>query len=211
MVGDSRPADGLRRGRGECSVIIVLIDDEEMALESMSAILGRLDQDVRPHSDPRAALRDLGDDVDLVLADVTMPVLDGFRVALRVTALLGSSPPRTLLISGGHWDERMASSSPCMVIGMVHKPVGLEMFRRLLPVLEESRAECPGLQPCFCRKGNGTCPGATGRGVQRGLPCRSAGYADCAHYQTSCGRALREWIGAGCPEQSLLRSADERG
>jgi len=74
-------------------VIIVLVDDDEMALESMSAILRRLEQDVRPHSDPRVALLDLGEDVDLVLADVTMPVLDGFRVALRVTALLGSSPP----------------------------------------------------------------------------------------------------------------------
>lgn len=195
-------------GRESC-VIIVLVDDDEMALESMSAILRRMEQDVRPHSDPRAALRDLSEDVDLVLADVTMPVLDGFRVALRVTALLGSSPPKTLLISGTHWDERMASSSPSMVIGMLHKPAGLEMFRRLLPVLEESRGGCPGLQPVFCRKGNATCPGATGRGIQRGMPCCSAGYADCPHYETTCGRGLQDWIGAGCPDPGRLQSAGE--
>ncbi|NQT93762.1 MAG: response regulator transcription factor [Lentisphaerae bacterium] len=192
-------------------MIIVLIDDDDLALASMCSTLSRLGQDVRPYSDPQVALRELDQDVDIVLADVTMPVLDGFRVALRATALLGNSPPKTVLISGTHWDERMASSSPSMVVGLLHKPVGLQKFQRLLGVLEESRESCPGLQPLFWRGPRSACPGVAGGGPQLGMPCDTPGYADCPHYETTCGRDLQDWIGDGCSEGNGHRHGGKTG
>jgi hypothetical protein len=110
---------------------------------------------------------------------------------------LGKTPPRTLLISGGEYLDRLRETLPDTVIGLMRKPPSITHFRRVVDALDLTRHRCPGLVYAELRGGR--------------LPdehCRKSGvgdgYAACVHYNTHCGAALREWINSGA-ERELRR------
>ena len=120
-----------------------------------------------------------------------MPQLDGFRLALRVAAVLGMSPPRTLLMSGDNHAEQLTWASPAMVIGVLAKPFTASDLLPILDLLEQARRRCPGvLMPLCPCAGKGATVGLIGR-----RRCDTADYAACRFYSTTCGKSLQDWIG----------------
>jgi hypothetical protein len=125
-----------------------------------------------------------------------MPGLTGFDVALYVATVLGTSPPRTLLISGAAnvHDGRLAVTPPSRVLGLMPKPFGLAEMRPVLSLIGESRWRCPGR----CRD-EFACPCLREALANGGPPaiCDSPAYAaTCVHYDTHCAPRVRKWLAA---------------
>lgn len=102
---------------------VLVIDDEEMVIDVASLILESAGLDVVSAPDGSAGirqLRELGDDLRLVLLDLTMPGLSGDETFAELRAISPSVP--IVLMSGYDEDEvagRFADSKPD---GFVHKP-----------------------------------------------------------------------------------------
>ena len=185
---------------------IMLIDDDHTVLSTFAAMLRTLRHEVSVFPNAAPAMEELTWDTDLVISDVEMPGLDGFDVAQRVAALCGSSPPRTLLISGGDHEQRLRQCTPTAIIGLLYKPFRFADVRRVLAAIEEIRTKCPGTMSTFRMhgiwKGMPECPGA-----EVGPLCQTPQYASCPHYDTCCGRAFRTWVQMACPDTGELRHA----
>jgi CheY-like chemotaxis protein len=177
------------------AVKCVLIDDDDVILKGLSLYLRQSGHDVFPFTDGPEALGFIHDrqDVELVVADVGLPGMDGFRVALRVMASLGSAPPRTLLISGDDHDRRLDGLSPALVIALVRKPFSFSAFARLLAAIQATRNACPGMLARFCVWGYGF-RNPSPHAVPAGVPCRTPHYSECPYYDSGCGRRFRDWI-----------------
>jgi len=66
---------------------ILLVDDEENMLESLSDVLGKRGYRIATASNGRAALERLAEqEFDVVVADIRMPVMDGMELLRRVKA-----------------------------------------------------------------------------------------------------------------------------
>jgi CheY-like chemotaxis protein len=170
---------------------IFVVDDEKPLVDLVGGFLDRLNHTHREFTDPREALRAIDHTVDLVIADVSMPQLDGFRLALRVAAVLGMSPPRTLLISGNDQAEQLKWASPSMVIGVLPKPFTCADLQSVLEVLQQTRSRCPGVLMPICPCGVN---GVSSR-LSKRRPCDNSDYASCRFYGTACGKSLQQWIG----------------
>ena len=93
-----RPGRGRRRAMGrrwpsltsaerDLMARIMLVDDDRSLLELLGDYLGRLGHDVTGFADGAAALSVIAvEPPDLVILDVTMPGLDGWRVLARIRA-----------------------------------------------------------------------------------------------------------------------------
>ena len=129
---------------------VVLIDDEPPALHALTAMLRALHYEVLPFNDPARALASLSAEVDLVIADVNMPGMDGFTVAERVAERLGTQPPKVLLVTGADHEARLAEYRPSKVIGLLRKPVALADLRRVTQLCECAQERCPGMLLPLC-------------------------------------------------------------
>lgn len=64
---------------------IAVVDDDEQVVEFLQAVLTRAGYDVWATRFPEVAMRRLRHDPpDLVLLDVSMPIVDGFELAVRL-------------------------------------------------------------------------------------------------------------------------------
>lgn len=174
---------------------IMLIDDDPGVLAVTKVLLKGLGHTVVSFRDPRQAVGVLTENhVDLVISDVRMPVLDGFEVARLVAEAFGTSPPRVLLVSGGDdAGQKLQTTPPSVVIGLLPKPVDRDDLGEVLSLLEQSRACCPGTVAPFCPHVQKRSAGRVGVSAP-GLPCHASDYTACPHYAGDCGTPLRHWI-----------------
>ena len=170
-------------------MIVFVVDDEKPVLSVMASALTPLGHAVSAFSSPCDVVASLTPDVDLVISDVSMPEMDGFQLAEKVAQTLGDSPPRTLLMTGRDPDGRLASSSTAAVIGLLYKPFSLSNLYTVLHLLEQTRTLCPGRIGPFCASVRRERENPAVEGL-----CESPHYATCPHYDTDCGRRLRDWI-----------------
>ena len=186
---------------------IVLVDDEEMVLASTKAMAESIGHTAEGFTNPLEALRAIDvADVDLVISDIGMAPMDGFRLASAVTDPSGSTPPRLLLASGDHemW-SRVDELPPALVMGLLRKPFGMSALSRVLSLVEQTRICCPGRIWPFCRFLDAH-PDAVPRDPA-GLPlCETQGYAACPHYGQGCGLAFRTWISVSSVRQGAGRT-----
>lgn len=166
---------------------ILTIDDDPAALRVLAELLKRIGHTVNAYARPEDALAALYPGVDLIISDVFMPALDGFALATRVAAVLGSAPPRTLLMSGGEYADRLRQSLPDTVIGLIRKPPSIAKLRIILDALSKTRTRCPGLVIAELRGDRQPDAECLAHGEGRN-------YAACPHYNSKCGKMLREWI-----------------
>jgi CheY-like chemotaxis protein len=181
---------------------VLIVDDEHWIASGLGSFLSSLGHEVQICTDSVSAVDAVSQstNLDLVIADVAMEQLDGFRIALRVAALLGATPPRTLLMSGNDYIDRMTSMSPTMVIGLIRKPFSFLSLTPLIEFLEQTRTCCPGKLGAFCSARQ------LGSGLHRrktDVLCDSGDYSTCPHYETACGRRVQEWISMGRNWQRL--------
>ena len=93
--------------RREAEATVVIVDDEEMVLESLATYLGlETDWRVVTFTSARAALAHLANaDADVVISDFLMPEMDGIAFLARVRALR-PEVPRVILT--GYADKESA-------------------------------------------------------------------------------------------------------
>ncbi len=177
---------------------IMVIDDDRGMLRVAKALLHRMNHAVTDFTDATQAVAALrGSAIDLVISDVQMPGMSGFEVAEKVVEILGTLPPRVLLMSGGDdMQARLRGVSPGAVIGLLPKPFSYTELANVLSMVEQSRVRCPGAVASFCP--NAPIEGVVPRGQRLSAPlCFSSRYSACPHYCGRCSKALRQWV-ASC-------------
>jgi diguanylate cyclase (GGDEF)-like protein len=147
----SDPDAAAMDGRGE---LVLVVDDDPAVLRTLARALRRRHYRPIEATDPAHALtlaRNLGQPVDLVISDVVMPGMSGFRL---VEMLMGIQPRlRALYISGYSRDEVQWAGVPGTIKSFLPKPISLDSLaaavRHILdsPLPEAAVAEAPGPEP----------------------------------------------------------------
>jgi PAS domain S-box-containing protein len=128
------------RGAGE---VILVVDDEEIVVRTAKAILQRNGYAVLSATNGQQAVNlvgERGNEIDLIILDLTMPVMGGAEALTRIQAI---APDVPVIISSGY-DASTANSEfeGQNVIGFIHKPTPVPEF--LLAVrnaLQEAKAK----------------------------------------------------------------------
>jgi PAS domain S-box-containing protein len=88
---DARPADSKDEGYVAPPLVglrVLLVDDDEDAMEMLAAFLGRSGAEVKTAVSAAAALKELGVRAfDVIVSDIAIPVVDGYDLMRRVRAL----------------------------------------------------------------------------------------------------------------------------
>lgn len=137
-ASEASPAPGTRPTRGR----VLLVEDDAPTRRSLARALERFGFEVTMAPDGRAAVEILGRDmgIDVVLADVVMPVMGGLTLAERVRT--DRPNVRVLLMSGYEHASRAAGVLPPGVSGFLRKPVTLS---ELVTQLESAVRHAPTL------------------------------------------------------------------
>jgi PAS domain S-box-containing protein len=105
-AGDARPADSGGDDEGDIApplvgLRVLLVDDDEDAMEMLAAFLGRSGAEVSKATSAASALKELsGREFDVIVSDIAMPVVDGYELMRRVRAsgdALGGHTPAVAL------------------------------------------------------------------------------------------------------------------
>ncbi len=147
VVLPDQELDSGDEGNGE---LVLVVDDDPAVLRTLSrGLMRRRYQPIEADSPVKALqiVRGLDEPVDLVISDVVMPEMSGFRL---VEMLLEIQPElRALYISGYSRDEVRWSGVPGRVTAFLPKPISLDALtsatRRILdsPAPSETRAVDP--------------------------------------------------------------------
>jgi CheY-like chemotaxis protein len=182
------------------AMYVLVVDDEPVVRRSLVRILEAAGHRGLACAGADEALARLTPAVDLVLSDVNMPGMDGLELATRVARVLGTAPPRTLLMSGNGYPERLCAVPPDVVIGLVAKPLTASTLRQTIDFLALTRDRCPGLVAPLCPRAEKNLR-ESGAGLPQ-LLCATPQYAACSEYLGVCGHVLRLWLAGGCCRQS---------
>ncbi|MBW3536024.1 MAG: diguanylate cyclase [Gemmatimonadetes bacterium] len=135
---DEPPAPGAGRAdRGR----VLLVEDDPSTRRSLARALERFGFEVTVAPDGRSALETLAWDlgIDVVLADVVMPIMGGLTLAERVRT--ERPRVRVLLLSGYPHASRSTEALPPGVSGFLHKPITLsELVTQLEAAVRETAA-----------------------------------------------------------------------
>jgi CheY-like chemotaxis protein len=173
---------------------IMLIDDDPGVRGLAKTLLSALGHEVLDFARPEDAVESLPRNrVDLVLSDLQMPGMNGFNVAQKVAEIIGTTPPRVLLLSGSDsLDVELETFPPSVIIGVLPKPFQKNELGNVISLIERTRTCCPGTLAPFCLYHQEHCSAAARREPQ--FPCDSSDYSGCSHYNEHCGMMLRLWI-----------------
>jgi CheY-like chemotaxis protein len=127
---------------------LLLVDDEKLILIAGKRAFGRLGYNVFTAEDGASAIaqyRTHGSKIDLVVLDLSMPVMDGVQT---FQALRGIDPDVKVLISSGHFREDRAEEMLSQgALGFLQKPFTLaELSRALGDILQEAPVESSGAE-----------------------------------------------------------------
>lgn len=99
---DARRGNGPLRGAsvGKRQIRVLLVDDNEDAVEMLAMLLVRHDLDVEVAFDGKTALeKALDGDFDAICLDIGLPRMDGYEVARRLNAHRGNGKSRPTLVA----------------------------------------------------------------------------------------------------------------
>ena len=144
-------------GEGEGALRVVLVEDQDDVREALEALLHGWGHHVESAADGVAGVElILERRPDLALVDIAMPGLDGYSVARRVRAQLGSNAPRLVALTGFGREEDRDRARRAGFDAHITKPAGPKDLRRVLrsytdgptrdrhPNVERQAGESPG-------------------------------------------------------------------
>jgi CheY-like chemotaxis protein len=102
----------------------LIVDDEEDLRDILELMLSRMGVDVVSASNGKEALIQLKEKkIDLVISDISMPVMDGVTLLKELRNNTDLSQPHFLFISGGiEFDETKQALINSQSDGMISKP-----------------------------------------------------------------------------------------
>ncbi|RMF46526.1 MAG: response regulator [Deltaproteobacteria bacterium] len=118
---------------------ILIIDDDPLFLQALEQTIaeGYPSLEVVSHTDPLKALRDINDEVDLMLIDLEMPGMDGTKL-LHYARSQGISKSRIIILSGREADDlhRIFPMGTCLAVLNKHEARQKEVLRMVLQSME---------------------------------------------------------------------------
>ncbi len=119
---------------------ILLVEDNEMNRDVLGRLLARRGYRVVVAEDGEAAVRmALGEDPDLVLMDISLPIVDGYEATRRIRAAGSSVPIIALTAHALTSDRDRALAAGCT--DYEAKPVELQrLLQKIQNHLQESQA-----------------------------------------------------------------------
>ncbi len=100
---------------------VLVVDDDPDAKDLISRVLVSDGFTVLHADNGKQALSMLSDDVDLIVLDLSMPVMDGFEFLTRFNALDGYGNCRVVICSGMDLDDTLRSTLSSLYAGFVDK------------------------------------------------------------------------------------------
>lgn len=112
---------------------LLIVDDEQMILRSLARALGQ-QYDVTTLALPTEALLRIaaGEEWDVILSDVTMPVMDGLELVRRIVVARPDLARRIVLMSGCAPTRERSAALETMGVQLIRKPVELTVLRAVL-------------------------------------------------------------------------------
>jgi len=111
---------------------ILVIDDEELVIESLKKLLRRENYDVTIARNHREAIRGVEDhDFDLIVADIRMPEVDGVEIVKHIREYLkqnNKKPIPEILITGYASEETFKQAQDLNVADYIYKPFDIKHF-----------------------------------------------------------------------------------
>lgn len=106
---------------------ILVADDEDDFRELLCLYLKSKKYDILQAADGAQALEiSLAQKPDVLLLDLTMPVLDGFQVASELSAKMGAQAPKILVVTGRNLVEEDVAVLLGGALGIMRKPVKMD-------------------------------------------------------------------------------------
>jgi CheY-like chemotaxis protein len=125
-------APPLTYGAVRCKRILV-VDDHVDAAQSLALLLRRMGHDVQVVHDGHAALEAARlNRPQLVLLDLTMPGVDGYRVVERLRADPGFARVHFIAVSGSDGEDKRRRTREAGFTEHLVKPVNMDTLRKLL-------------------------------------------------------------------------------
>jgi len=112
---------------------IMIIDDEEVVLETQALLLVELGYRVSSFADPSLAVEYYSrhhDDVDLVILDLNMPVMNGSRCYQELKKIRHDVP--VLISTGGNIENESEKLLKSGVVGIIQKPFPIKKLRQTI-------------------------------------------------------------------------------
>jgi signal transduction histidine kinase/ActR/RegA family two-component response regulator len=148
---------GEELGEEEGALRVVLVEDQDDVRDALEALLHSWGHHVESAADGIAGVElILERRPDLALVDIAMPGLDGYSVARRVRAQLGSNAPRLVALTGFGREEDRDRARRAGFDAHITKPAVPKDLRRVLrsytdgptrdqhPTVERQAGEAPG-------------------------------------------------------------------
>lgn len=118
------------------SLHLFIIDDDELTLKVVSAILKRKGINVYPFSSAVAALKEVGNNKpDVILLDLVMPEMNGFEFLIALKEKV-SSLPKVIIGSGSQSSKDKTRSLELGASDFINKPY--EFNELLLRIIKQA-------------------------------------------------------------------------
>lgn len=115
---------------------ILVIDDEELVVESIKRLLKREGYGVTIAASGKEALEKIKDTAfDLIVSDIRMPEIDGIEIVKNIREYLkreGKKPVPEILITGYASDESFKQALELKVADYIYKPFDITEFVKVV-------------------------------------------------------------------------------
>jgi len=137
---------------------LLLVDDDREVLDTLAAILSRMDFNVITRPDAKAALSLLreGARVDLIITDYLMQDIDGLEFLVLLKQMLPDVP--VIMLTGYGEVETYLKSASLGVFDYMNKPIKMKELRRIVQAALASAEERSAVRQTDVSSKNGTGP-----------------------------------------------------
>jgi CheY-like chemotaxis protein len=99
----------------------LIIDDDAQARDLMTRLLSNNGFDSIAAQNGKEGLDKVDEDVDLIILDLSMPVMDGFEFLTHFNAKKMENPPKIIIFSGMELDDTLKATLESVHVGFVDK------------------------------------------------------------------------------------------
>ena len=111
-------------GQNTAGMQALIIDDDADTRSLLTRLLGDDGFETATAANGKEGLEKLTEDLDLIVLDLSMPVMDGFEFLTNFNARKLENPPRIIIFSGMELDDTLRATLESVHVGFVDKNDG---------------------------------------------------------------------------------------